>query len=137
MHSEAELSRKLSRRGYEQDEITEVIASCVRLGYLNDAAFAMALVERRTASRGAAAMAAELRNKGVRREALDAALAPINRETEIDAAVGLFARHGGSGPDMSERELLDKIGARLQRRGYGPQVIREACRRYLALSSPD
>ena len=137
MHSEAELSRKLKRRGYEDDEVAQVVATCVRRGYLDDAAYAAALVQRRTSARGASAMAAELRAKGVGREAVAAALLPIDRETEIDAAAGLFARYVGAGSDLTERELLETVGARLQRRGYGPQIIREACRRYLALSNMD
>ena len=135
MHSEAELSRKLSRRGYETGEIAEVIAACVKAGYLDDAKFAAALVGRRSASRGAAAMAAELRTKGIGRELVAGALAPIDREAEIAAATGLFARYSRPGVETGERELLETIGAKLQRRGYGPQVVREACRRYLSESA--
>ena len=132
MHSEAELAQKLRRRGHDAEEIAAVIAGCARQGYLNDAAFATALVERRTASRGAAAIAAELRAKGLGRQAVETALAPVDRATEIDAAMELFARYGASRPGLPERDLLAQFGPRLQRRGYGPGVVREACRRYLA-----
>lgn len=137
MHSETELSRKLEQRGYEPSEIAGVIATCLRLGYLDDAAYATALVNRRVSSRGAAAMAAELRAKGVRRGVVDAALAPIDRETEIEAAVAHLARYARPGSDTSARALLERVGSRLQRRGYGPQVVREAWRRYLAAAGAD
>ena len=132
MHSEAELTRKLRRRGYEAEDIDGVLASCLRLGYLDDARYATALVERRAPSRGASAMAAELRSKGIRRDAVDIALAPVDREVEIENATILFARYAQSATPVTERQLLDKVGPRLQRRGFGPQVVREACRRHLA-----
>jgi len=136
MHSEAELSRKLRVRGYEDEQIAEVIAGCVRLGYLNDEAYAAALVQRRSSSRGAQAMAAELRTKGVRRTEAEAALAPIDRESEIEAATALFARYAPAVTDLTERQILEKVGARLQRRGFGSQVVREAWRRHLAVVGP-
>lgn len=130
MHSEAELAQKLRRRGFAADDIAAVVASCVRLGYLDDAAYAAALVRRRSSHRGSAAMAAELRAKGVGREAAALALGSIDRDAEIASAQALIERYASIRSELTPPELLARLGARLQRRGYSPQVIREACRRY-------
>jgi regulatory protein len=115
-HTEAELRRKLARRGCEPDEVDRALARLRDLGYLDEAAFASALVARRSRTRGPALIAAELAAKGVSREVANNAVAELHREELLAAARRLVARGG------DERRLA----ARLQRRGFPTEVIRQA-----------
>ena len=127
-HSRLELRRKLARKGFAPDEVEEALARLTELGYLDDAAFADALVRRRSASRGPAAVAAELASKGIGREGVAAALAGFDGEAQLTAAIGLVERLSGAGRPAGYREMLDRVGPKLLRRGYSGSVVREACR---------
>jgi regulatory protein len=115
-HTEAELRRKLARRGCEPDEVDGAVAALNELGYLDEEAFARALVSRRSRNRGPVLIAAELAAKGVSREVASNAVAELHRDELLAAARRLVARGG------DERLLA----ARLQRRGFPTEVIRQA-----------
>lgn len=157
-HSIAELTRKLRRRGHSEEDAAAAVARLVDQRYLNDAEFARALVNRRTASRGSAAIAAELKARGISRTGIDealgeAALRPGRAEQDsagVDAGAGevesrldrelagaeRYARTWAAKAGLNEvadlRSLLEIAGPRLLRRGYAPAVVREACRRAIA-----
>ncbi len=131
-HSRLELARKLARKGFEAGEVEAALGRLTELGYLDDQAFATALVRRRSASRGPAALAAELASKGIGRDGVQAALADLDSETQLEAATRLAERLYGSKRPAGYQEMLDRIGAKLVRRGYSPSVAREACRAVLA-----
>jgi regulatory protein len=120
-HSELELRRKLLARGCPADEVDQSIARAGELGYLDDAAYAAALVSHRARSRGAGVIAAELAAKGVSREVARAAVAAVDHEAAVAAARSLAARSPGV--------ELRKLAARLARRGFGHDVVREALSR--------
>lgn len=124
-HSRAELGRKLARKGYEEGEVTAALDRAAVSGYLDDGAFARGLVNRRAAARGAAAIAAELRAKGVGRSEVAAALTNLDPERERLAAERLVARMVAPGAD---REAAQKAAARLLRRGFSPEVAWAAVR---------
>lgn len=90
------------------------------LGYLDDAAFAAALVRRRAGSRGPALIAQELAAKGVDRETARAALGEAGRESQLAAALRLARRHTG----LDSRALAGRLLAR----GFPWEVVRAACR---------
>lgn len=117
-HSEQELNRKLTRRGCPADEVEAAIDRLRRLGYLDDAAFAHALVSRRAHSRGPALIAAELATKGVDRELAREAVSQLDRTALVDAA-----RRRASGAAGTDRR---RAAARLRRLGYPSDVVREA-----------
>ena len=102
------------------------------LGYLDDDAFALALVKRRAASRGPAALAAELGSKGISRAGVAVALAGLDQPAQLEAATRLAERLYAEKPVPGYKEMLDRIGAKLIRRGYSGSVAREACRTVLA-----
>ncbi len=89
-----------------------------QLGYLDDAAFAQVLVGHRSRSRGPAVIAAELAAKGIDRELARDALGRVDRGAQVAAARKLAARAG-----MEDRQ---RMAARLTRRGFPPEVVREA-----------
>jgi len=98
-HSARELRLKLLRRGHPSDEIDAALERLREGGYLDDAAYARALIGRRSGGRGARAIASEL------------------------AAQALAERLCRAGPLDTER-----IGARLLRRGFSVEVARAALR---------
>ena len=111
-HSELELRRKLGRRGCPPADVDAAVARARGLGYVDEAAFARALVARRARGRGPALIAAELASKGIEREVVGEAVGSISREDMVAAARRLAAR--GAGPGS------------LLRRGFPPEVVRDA-----------
>jgi regulatory protein len=115
----AELAGQLRKRGYPGDVSTRVLDRLAQVGLVDDADFAEQWVQsrRRYAGKGKRALAAELRNKGVDDDVIDAALADIGAER--DRAEQLVR-------DKLRREKLDgddakvarRLVAMLARRGY-------------------
>jgi regulatory protein len=134
-HSRVELRRKLDRKGFEAGEVATAMARLTELGYLDDDAFARSLVRRRSASRGPAALAAELAAKGIGREGVAAALAGFDSESQLEAATRLAERLCAGRPLPGYQEMLNSVGAKLMRRGYRGDVVRAACRAVLAGAS--
>jgi regulatory protein len=123
-HGEVELRRKLARRSCPPEEIDRAMARVRRLGYLDDEAFARALVAHRSRGRGPALIAAELAARGVSRELAGEALAAVTAADQVAAARRLAA---GAAADPR------RVAARLQRRGFAPEVVRAA----LGLDDPE
>ena len=124
-HSELELRQKLRRKGCDADAIDGAVARAFQLGYLDDAAFARALVTQRSRTRGPAVLAAELAAKGVSRGLAREAVGAVAHASQVEAARRLAAR--------SSHANRQVVAARLLRRGFGTDVIREA----LDLQEPD
>jgi regulatory protein len=117
-HATAELRRKLLQRRCPAGEIEETLSRLGELGYLDDLAFARALVTRRSSSRGPALIAQELAAKGISRTLAQEALSDLDRSDQVASASLL----GGSAMTGDPR----RTAARLQRRGFSREVIREA-----------
>jgi regulatory protein len=118
-HSEAELRRKLARRGCSEDEVERAVTRARGLGGLDDAAFAGALARERVRTRGPALIARELSAKGVERSLVREALGALPREDVVAAARRLAGRAAEAGTDRRV------VAGRLQRRGFPTDVIRE------------
>jgi regulatory protein len=119
-HGELELRRKLSRRGCPPEEVERALARARGLGYIDDAALARAVAARRVRTRGPALIAAELAAKGIQREVAREAVAGVRRDDLVAAASRLAARGVRSGADRRT------VAARLLRRGFPADVVREA-----------
>jgi len=124
--SRAELERHLRRRGVPPERIPPVLARCAELGYLDDRAFATAMVRDRIRlrPRGLARLRAELREKGVEAGDAEAGIRGAFEEagvTEADllerAAEQRWRTLGGFPPAIRRRRLT----AYLVRRGF-PRV---------------
>jgi len=135
-HSRLELRRKLERRGYETEEVESAIGRLADLGYVDDAAFARGLVRHRSAARGPLALASELSAKGIDRAGIAAALEGVDEESQLAAATRLAERLYAEKPLPGYREMLDRIGSKLIRRGFSSGVVRAACRAVLAGAAP-
>ena len=127
-HSRSELNRKLRRRGYDEDDVEKGLDRLAEMGYLDDAAFAVGHVRRRSPSLGPAALAAELAARGVDRRLTGVALGSLSDADQLAAAVRLVQRQGVRKPPASYQELLDSAGTKLLRRGFSLGIAREACR---------
>ena len=120
-HSTVELRRKLRQKGCESEAVEAALARAAEVGYLDDAAFASALVRVRSGGRGRVAIGAELARKGLSREAVAVALGEMDPDAELAAAVSLLRKQpAGLDPHKAAR--------RLQRRGFSPETVRRAFR---------
>jgi regulatory protein len=117
-HSEAELRRKLVRRGCEQADVDATVGRLRGQGYLDDDAYARGLVARRSGGRGATLIAAELKARGIDREVAERALSELDRDRQLEAARRLVERSAGLEPP--------RLAARMQRRGFAAEIIRAA-----------
>ena len=117
--SRAELRRKLVQKGHDPVEVEAALNRAVERGYLDDAAYARSLVTRRAVGRGASAIAAELRAKGVSRDEADAAIAGLEAGSEDEAAGRLALRLVKPGADAAE---LQRVVSKLIRRGFAPRI---------------
>jgi regulatory protein len=123
-----ELKRKLSRRGYSEEQTEAALAKLSELRYLDDQSFAVGLVRRRGAVRGPMALSAELAARGVDRVHVDAALAGFDAEAQLAAATRLAERLYARKPQVGYRDMLNEVGSKLMRRGFSANVVRAACR---------
>jgi regulatory protein len=126
-HSVRELRDKLLRRGHAELEVVATLERLRGSGYLDDAAYARGLISRRSSSRGARAIAAELAAKGVDREAARTALGGLEATDQLEAAVEVARRMLRTAP--GGQPDLQRIGPRLLRRGFSMEVARAALRR--------
>ena len=123
-----ELQRKLLRKGFEDEDVEAALERLTERGYLDDNAFARAVVRRRSTSRGQIAIVAELIAKGVSRPDADEAVADFDPAAQLEAATRLAERLYAEKPPPGYREMLDRIGSKLARRGYSTTIVRAACR---------
>ena len=133
-HSREELRRKLSQRGHEKKAIEEAIQRIHKsYSVIDDQAFARAYVRRRSSSKGPIAIAAELAARGIDRAATEAALAEFGAAEQLRAAT-ILAMHLShrEREDLDYRQMLDRIGAKLLRRGFPTTIARAACRAVVA-----
>jgi regulatory protein len=153
-----EVRRRLREAGYRPELIDGAVDRMTALGYLDDAAFARSWVESRDRARprGARALRAELRRKGVAAADIEAALLAreaaargadeddaaagsaggeraMSRASDEDAAIRLLARRGGAvlrEPDPRKRRA--KAYALLARNGFDPDVCATVAAAWLA-----
>jgi regulatory protein len=130
--SDVSLRRRLAARGFTPAAARAAATEMGRLGYVDDNAFAGAVADRRLQrGYGRAAVAAELRARGVGEGPIDEALRRVGLDDERAAAAALAARflererarHGHDDPRSAGR-----VAAHLARRGYSGETIRAALR---------
>jgi regulatory protein len=135
--SRAELSRRLIQAGFEPEEVESAIHDLERAGLVDDERFARAVVADRAGRRlvGDREVRSVLRRQGVAADVAEAALAGAGGEDDRALALARkrAARLSGLEPAVAFRRLFDL----LLRRGFGPGVAKEACRRALAEAASD
>lgn len=123
--SRRELTDRLARKGLPADVVAGVVEDLAVRGYVDDTEFARYWVENRQANRprGRRALTAELRAKGVAADAIDEAALPTAADEEADALL-LARRRAATLHEPDLRRFQQRLGAFLQRKGYGYDTIR-------------
>ncbi|MCX8044680.1 MAG: recombination regulator RecX [Desulfobacterota bacterium] len=122
-HTRAELRRKLSLKGFTDDEIAAVLNECLCKGYLNDEQTALRWADGlvRTKHWGKMKIAAFLAQKGIEREMIDRiqhTLWQEYNEAEI-ARQALRKRFGGA----YSRIAPTRIALFLRSRGFSSEAL--------------
>lgn len=123
--STQEIRRRLTKKGYEEAVVEVAIERMTDLGYLNDRAFAKFWIESRNRGkpRGKRALQYELRNKGITNTLINELLDEMVDESSgaYKAAQKRIRRMRGA----TEFEFRRKVGAFLQRRGFGFEAVNQ------------
>jgi len=135
--SRVELERRLRTAGFDSEEIAAAIADLERAGLVDDERFARAVVSDRAGRRlsGDRAIRSALRAQGVGAEVADRALRDAGDEGE--RALALARRRAGRLTGSDPAAAYRRLFGLLVRRGFGPQVAREACRHALREALPE
>jgi regulatory protein len=126
--SVAEVDSYLQGKGYLEATIQAVLERLHAHQYLDDDAFARFWIDNRNRfrPRGTPALRQELRQKGLERETIDAAL--DEQEDEPAAWTAAEARMG-RWADLEKAEFDKKLISYLARRGFSYAVCRATCQR--------
>lgn len=140
----AQLADALRKRGIPDDTADEVLSRYEDAGLIDDAAFARAWVESRHHSRGLAgrALSAELRQRGVARDEIRAAIdEQLSPDAEVSAArrlvAGKIAATRGLPPEQRTRRLAGLLARKGYPAGLTFRVIREALEAEGEVASPE
>ena len=134
-----ELERRLRAAGASDEVLDAALVRLAELGYLDDDAFARYWAEQRDrhAPRGRRLVEAELRQRGVPREAIERLrVEPPERrpedeslpETELQRAQVALTGHLRGRRLPEDRKALQRIGMFLMRRGFDAETVRAVLR---------
>ena len=130
--TQAQLATALRRRGVPEDAAAAVLARFAEVKLIDDAMFARAWVDSRHHGRGLAsrALGAELRQRGVAQDDIQAALSELNPDRELATARELIARRLPGTAAIPAPARMRRLVGVLARKGYAPglafRVVREA-----------
>lgn len=130
--TQAQLASALRRRGVPKDAAAAVLARFAEVKLIDDAMFARAWVDSRHHSRGLAgrALGAELRQRGVATDDIQAALDELSPDVELQTARELIARRLPGTAGMLVPARMRRLVGVLARKGYSSglayRVVREA-----------
>jgi regulatory protein len=130
--TQAQLASALRRRGVPEDAAAAVLARFAEVKLIDDAMFARAWVDSRHHGRGLAgkALGAELRQRGVARDDIQAALSELSPDVELETARELIARRLPGTAGMPFPARMRRLVGALARKGYSSglayRVVREA-----------
>ena len=130
--SRAMLARKLLQVGYAEPAVEAALDRAAAQRYLDDQAFARALVGRRSAGRGRAMIAQELRSRGIEAAEAGRALEQLDPVSELDRARALARAIVRARPSRDRDQLRATVGGRLGRRGFSSAIIMRVLRELLA-----
>lgn len=124
--STQEIRQRLLKKSFDEMVIDTAIEKLERLGYLDDRAFARFWIEDRNRfkPRGRRALSYELRNKGISDSLIQDLLDELVDES--DGAYEAAQKRVRSMRGKTQREFKKKIGAFLQRRGFGYEAVNNA-----------
>ncbi|HVB44288.1 MAG TPA: regulatory protein RecX [Streptosporangiaceae bacterium] len=130
--TKAQLAEALRRKGVPEQAAAVVLDRFSELGLIDDALFASAWVESRHHGRGLArrVLVSELDRRGVGRGDIEAAVARLSPETELETVRALVERRLASTQGQPAEVRVRRLAGMLARKGYPPglayRVVREA-----------
>ena len=126
-----EIRQKLLQRPTDPAVIEAAMERLTRLGYVDDHAFGRFWIENRTAFKplGARALRYELRQKGLDQAVIDGLVQEI--VDEDDAAYQAARKRLATYRRSTPQQFIQKMGAFLQRRGFGYGTSRQAIQRLI------
>jgi regulatory protein len=133
--SRRELERRLLQAGFETDEVADVLERLERVGLVDDEAFARQVAEHAFGVKrsGRRAVVNSLMAAGVAPDLIETTLADAGDE---EARAEWLARSRASRlGSVDPVKAFSRLTSLLVRRGYGPEVARQAARRALALDA--
>jgi regulatory protein len=128
----AQLAAALRRRGVPEDAANTVLSRFAEVKLIDDATFARAWVDSRHHGRGLAgrALQAELRERGVAPDDIQAALTELGPDQELATARELVARRLPGTASLPPAARMRRLAGVLARKGYNSglayRVVREA-----------
>lgn len=124
MYTCHEIEDKLLRKGYSQEIAEQVIEEFCRLGYLNDKTYAELYImdSVNLNYKGMYRIKQELAYKGVARSIIEQAVETTEADTYAKLCEYVESRFADI--EISEYRELEKLKAKLARKGYSPQEIR-------------
>jgi regulatory protein len=127
--SKAEVRTRLEKDEWSEEVIARVLERLEAAKMLGDAEFATAWVGARERSkpRGSRLLAQELRQKGIAKEEIEAALP--DADAEIENALAALAKLERKLAPYTGRDREQKAIEHMTRRGFGYSVIKAALRR--------
>ncbi|HYH28502.1 MAG TPA: regulatory protein RecX [Actinomycetota bacterium] len=137
--SREEIRRRLSRAGFEEDEIGTALDDLERVGLVDDERFARELATYQVGGKGAGRRLAlgALRQAGVDTETAERAVAEAAGDDEQDRAEELARSRARRLSGLEERVAFQRLVGFLMRRGYEGEVARTAARRALVGETTD
>jgi regulatory protein len=136
--SRAELARALKRKGTPDDVTTIVLDRLQEVGLVDDEAFArdwLAAGDRRRRSRSA--LLAELAEKGVAREVVDAVVAELDSDRDYLVARSYAESRVGGLTRVEPSARYRRLAGALARRGFPAGVVAQVTKEVLAELSAD
>lgn len=130
MYTCREIEDRLCRKGIEKDIAAQVVSDFVAAGILDDIQYAKAYTAQavKLGGKGAYRIKQELYAKGVARSIIDEVCCDIGEDTL--AAVCEYVESRRLYEGITSRRDLEKLKARLARRGFSPSEIRECLDKY-------
>ena len=131
--SEHELRATLARRNVPGDIIDELMVRFTEVGLIDDESFAAALSTTRATvgQRGRYRIRQELSAKGIDREVAEAAIANLDPDDELEAAIALATKRARSMSGLEPHVARRRLAGVLARRGFPSSVVSAAVARAL------
>jgi len=126
--SVAEMTKLLENREIDADDVSAEIERLEGVGLLDDSALAENLVRtlQERKGLGRSAISAELRRRKVDQVAIEEALESIDTDDELERAIEVATKRAGQLSSYDAATAKRRLGAYMQRRGYGGSILSQA-----------
>lgn len=124
-HSICELRRKLYKKKFSKNTISEVVDECLKFGYLDDENFAkLYLEELQQKNFGLYRIKTKMFEKGLDKELIEKLLQDFSKEDELERALKLYRRREKNFMRVENtNKRKQKIYSYFYRRGFSSDII--------------